>query len=238
MKNNRLHRGRCRTGILLMCSLAAVLFVLSGCTTVTSAPPQTAALDTPSGYEAFSASAKDTLHTFLEPIKLPQEYLITYEVRNENAVWQVVKGQDADGRIYFRSGDVEHLYVPVTKDYQFYERDESGAFVVSGSSLYTTSSVDAATSEFTEYAEQSSSRYNGVATLTAEKEIAGRTCDVYNFQIAVVNFVKSYSLAVDPEISACLEWIDTQTISGHASSTNVNFLCTEFLTEQITLPVD
>lgn len=46
-------------------------------------------IDVQPRHRAAAAYANDIPHTFLEPVKLPQEYLIAYEVRNENAVCPV-----------------------------------------------------------------------------------------------------------------------------------------------------
>lgn len=184
-----------------------------------------------------TSSNSITIEDLLEPVTLPSEYLITYEVFEDEQLRTITRGRDADGRIYFSSGDEQMLFVPSSNGrYQLYEADAAGTFTLSGSNLYTAKYVETATAEFMEYAEQSTTRFNGVAAASGTQEVAGRVCDLYTFDVTVLNFTNQYTLAIDQETGACLLWQKVTGVSGYVTSENGSFQCTEFLTEQVELP--
>lgn len=195
--------------------------------------PQTSA-QTPAVSQSGSS-----LTDLLEPVKLPDEYLITYEVMEDEQLFTVTKGQDAEGRVYFQFGDeTAVLFVPADGGrYQLYAPDTDGVFAPSGGNLYTAKYVETATADFMEYAQQSTSRFNGVAVLTGTQEVAGRPCDLYTFDVTVLNFTNQYTLAIDQETGACLLWQKVTGVSGHVTSEDGSFTCTEFSTENVELPI-
>lgn len=174
----------------------------------------------------------------LEPVKLPDEYLITYEVIEDEQIDTVTKGRDQEGRVYFRSGGEELLFVPSANGrYQEYRPDSDGKLSPFGSSLCTESYVETATAEFMEYAQQSTKRFNGIAELSGTQEIVGRLCDLYTFDVTVLNFSNQYSLAIDRETGTCLLWQQVTVVSGHVTSEGGSFACTEFFSTDVELPV-
>ena len=175
----------------------------------------------------------------VNPVTLPQEYLITYEAIVDEKLHIVTKGQDAEGRIYFSSGKDEMLFVPVSNGrYELWTPDTSGTFAATDEALCTANYVDTATAEFMEYAEQSRKRYNNLDASAGTQEVAGRLCDLYVFDVTISNFTNQFTLAVDQATGACLLNKQVSAVSGYVTEASGGFECTAFTTENVRLPVD
>ena len=178
-----------------------------------------------------------TVSYLVNPVTLPQEYLITYEAIVDEKLHTVTKGRDAEGRIYFSSGKDEMLFVPVSNDrYELWAPDATGTFVASDEALCTANYVDTATAEFMEYAEQSRKRYNNLDASAGTQEVAGRLCDLYVFDVTVSNFTNQFTLAVDQATGACLLSKQVSAVSGYVTEASGGFECTAFTTENVQLP--
>lgn len=93
-----------------------------------------------------------------QSVSFPDQYSITYQVLNsDGTITTVSKAKDTSGSIYYRSGEVEKLYVCVSSNhFNLYEKDDSGEFkLVSDWEGYTAVYIREETKPFTEYAETS-----------------------------------------------------------------------------------
>ena len=171
-------------------------------------------------------------------VSFPEEYFITYEVEHgDGTVSTVAKGVDAEGIIYYRSGNLEVLYVPAEALYDRYERDESGVFTKSSYGIsYTASRVEQETKEFTDYADKSLDRYLPTVKENGEDDFLSRTCDSCEITVGIESFNKTYTFLVDKETGICLSWEESNTLYGNVNTDEVAFRCLEFQTDNIELP--
>lgn len=184
------------------------------------------------------AQSPASVSYMVEPVTMPEVYLVTYETIVDEKLHTVTKGQDKDGRIYFASGKNEMLFVPVSNGrYQTWTPDENDVFVVSDDELCTANYVATTTEEFMEYAEQSRKRFNNLDALTGTQEVAGRMCDQYTFDVTVSNFTNQFTLAVDQKTGACLLSKQVTAVGGYVTDASGGFECTAFTTENVQLPV-
>lgn len=230
--------------LVLVCALSACMPVV-----VVKGDSQMEAPATDQPVENSSAQQSETrvpasnqssgkLTDLLELVDLPAEYLISYEILENGVIRTITKGQDKNGNIYYCSGSEECYYALEEGRYRLYKPDENGIFAADTSALYTAEHIDTTTSEFNEYLEQSNMQYNGVASLTGTEEIAGRTCDVYQFEVTVINFSNHYKLAIDQETGACMLWQQITDVSGHVTSQSGSFQCVQFTTKNVELPIN
>ena len=188
------------------------------------------------GGAAASTGNRDTA------VALPAQYSITYEVQkpSEDSISLVTKARDADGNVYFSSGDAELLFLNDEGRYRLYEPDADGNFSESSSGkLYTADYIKTATADFTACAQPDVNANTPGFDETEGTTVAGRTCTVYENKIGVAGMNTTYVLQIDQETGACLgynELTDTGIFTSEPSKDV--FSCTEFLTENVTLPVE
>lgn len=181
----------------------------------------------------FNGNIADTVEN---SVTYPEQYSITYEAEDENgAVRTVTKTVDADGNIYFASGETEKLFVKDGDMYRLYQRDVDGEFVAAdGQTAYEQETVDSETSEFASFAEQSKNQFIPGMESSGEEEVLGRTCYVYGVKIGSDNNGISYAFYVDKETGICLGFESSMSAAGVALGADGEaFACTEFLTEEI-----
>lgn len=169
-------------------------------------------------------------------VTLPEQYSITYELETpEGVVTTVKKAVDAEGNVYFKSGDIEKLFIKDGKLYKLYTKDEGGNFtVLDTSASYNQTYVDNETAEFMTYAEQSKKQFIPGVKSGAEQELLGRTCLVYTIKLGGDNTNLSYFFYVDKETGICLGFESDKQIAGaELGADGQVFHCTEFLTEDI-----
>ena len=175
-------------------------------------------------------------------VALPAQYSITYEVQKpgEDAITLVTKAQDGEGNVYYASGSTEQLFLNDGGRYQLYEKDADGNFSESSSGkLYTADYIKTATADFTACAQPDVNANTPGFDETEGTTVAGRTCTVYENKIGVAGMNTTYVLQLDQETGVCLgynELTDTGIFTSEPGK--AVFSCTEFLTEDVTLPVE
>ena len=213
---------RIQKGLLLFCAAALVLSA-AACTDI-----QEHALH-------LTEQAKSV-------VTLPAEYSITYEVREpeEDAITLVTKARDSNGTIYFANGGEELLFVNRAGKYRLLEKKARGNFMeTTTGKLYTEDDVETATAAFQECAEQSKIQYTSGFVQMEDSMVLERPCTVFENRIGVEQMNTTYILQVDQQTGVCLSWnevSDTGIFTSKPSQTI--FICTEFVTENVTLPVD
>jgi len=173
-------------------------------------------------------------------VSLPDQYSIVYEVENaDGTIVTVEKTRDESGNIYFRSGKTEKLYVRTSDNhYNIYEKDSEGNFKLSSDWKGNTAAyVQTETKSFLEYAEASSKKNSPPINSTGDCEVAGRSCETYEFKSGAGDYAVTYTLQVDKETEVCMAWEKTSTASGTRTGVNEKtFRCTRFQVENITMP--
>lgn len=185
---------------------------------------------------ATSSSTEVGTDSHYIPLHLPEQYSITYEIESSEGVIRTIKKmKDADGNIYFRSGEDELLFLVDGDNFILYRPDEKGGFSADDQdALYNDTYVETATEEFMEYAGKSQKQFIPGMESTDEQMISGRDCDVYRIETGAGNFLVTYQFYVDEETGICLGWEEGKEISGHELEADGEvFRCTEFLTENI-----
>ncbi len=178
------------------------------------------------------------INDLLQPFKLPQEYLITYEIESQNGkLIRITRGKDAEGRIYFNSLTEEVLFIPSGRGYQMYYADIDGTFVNLDQTRYTAKFVEETTQDFLHYAQKSAIRHSATAKHIGETQVAERSGKVYEINIKLSIFSQRYTFVIDDETGICLEWKSATNISDHDLTPGGNFTCIEFQTEDIRLPI-
>lgn len=183
-----------------------------------------------------SGCDSDIARTINESVTLPEQYSITYEVETTTGeVRTVRKIQDADGNVYFLSGNEEMLFIKDGDLYALYEKDFSGEYVARGiQAAYNEAYVDSVSAEFLDYAERSIKKFIPGIEQTGEQEVLGRTCLVYGVTVGAESTGVTYTFFVDKETGICMGWDEIKKVSGHDLGTDgEEFTCTEFVTENI-----
>ena len=174
-------------------------------------------------------------------VVFPEQYSITYEVQKpgEDAVTLVTRARDGDGNIYFAGGSTELLFLSDGGKYRLYEKDAEGGFTeAAAGKRYTTDYIDTATAAFTACAEPEVNASTPGFDPAEDDTVAGRTCNVFENKIGVAGMNTTYVLQLDQETGVCLgynELSDTGIFTSEPSKDV--FSCTEFRTENVTLPV-
>ena len=172
----------------------------------------------------------------------PEEYSITYEVQEpeDGTITLVTKTCDAEGNIYYSNGERELLFLNEQGRYKLYERSGEDDFTESAvGKLYTSDYIEGETGEFNECAEQTEKQSAPGFSETDETSIAGRTCRVFENTMGVAGMNVTYVLTVDKETGVCMGWDEvSETGSFDAETSEELFSCTEFITEDVTLPID
>lgn len=169
-------------------------------------------------------------------VTLPEQYSITYEVETPEGVIRTIKKTvDADGNVYFKSGDIEKLFVKDGNLYALYTKDADGNFTaLDTSNAYNQSYVDTETAGFMTYAEQSKKQFIPGMESSGEEVRLERTCLVYTIKLGGDNTGISYSFYVDKDTGICLGFESDKHIAGSDLGADGEvFRCTEFVTENI-----
>lgn len=174
-------------------------------------------------------------------VTMPAQYSITYEVQNpDHAVTLVTKSCDAKGNIYFSNGEKEMLFIKNSGEYSLYEKGSDGNFVKApGGKLYTSDYINTAAADFTECVDQAEMQFTPGFEEAEETMLLGRTCRNFKNKIGVSGMNTTYVLQIDKESGICLgynEVSDTGIFTSEPSETV--FSCTEFITNDVNLPVD
>lgn len=168
-------------------------------------------------------------------VELPDTYFISYEVSDSAGVVRTVsRARDAEGNIYYRTGEAELLFLMEGGNFIRYDRTD-GEFVRQDGEKYRLSYVEELTKDFDEYLDKASLMTGGVSTLAGEEKIAGRTCDVYSVTVQFANFGQTFRYSVDQETGVCLRLESDKNISGVELDGAEGFSCVRFDTEQIDL---
>ena len=170
--------------------------------------------------------------TINDSITLPETYSITYEVESAiGEIHTVAKLRDADGNIYFRSGNEEMLFVADGSNYVLYERTSDGSFVASDSdAVYNETYVDSVTEEFLQYVEKSKDQFIPGMEESSSQEMLGRTCLAYSVKVGTDSTAVTYTLLVDEETGICLSWEENKQIAWHdLPADSDTFHCVEFI---------
>ena len=171
----------------------------------------------------------------LDSVERPPQYSISYEVTSENGeITDVQKIVDENGNIYFRNGSEELLFIREGNQFTLYTPNDSGAFTVQNDTKYTPAYVDTATASFDTYANFSRKQFTPGMQSDREQIIAGRSSQAYSISIGAAGTGVQYILQVDKETGVCLGWQEEKQVMGHSiQADGETFICTEFLTEQI-----
>ena len=168
-------------------------------------------------------------------VELPDTYFISYEVSDSAGVVRTIsRARDAEGNIYYRTGEAELLFLMENGSYVRYDRADGG-FVRQDGEKYRLSYVEELTKDFDEYLDKASLMTGGVSTLAGEEEIAGQTCDVYSVTVQFANFEQTFRYSVDQETGVCMRQESDKNISGVELDGAEGFSCVRFDTEQIDL---
>lgn len=184
----------------------------------------------------FNISGNNIAETVNNSVIYPEQYSITYEIEEASGVVRTItKTVDADGNVYFVSGENEKLYIKDGENYELYERGDDGVFsVINEQTAYNQMYVDSDTAEFISYAEQSKKQFIPGMESIGEEEILGRTCLVYGVVLGNDNTGISYSFYVDKETGICLGFDSDKSAVGFELGTDGEvFVCTEFVTEDV-----
>ena len=168
---------------------------------------------------------------------LPDKYLITYEVCEVGVVWQITKCRDVHGNVYFKSADVELLFIADGDKYTQYIMGIDGKWHKDVTEKYSAGDIEERTKGILEYAGKSGEEYLSVATEAGTAEVAGRACQTYEIEIQILNYSQTYILSIDDETNICLGWQTNTLISQYdVSAHSVSFFCLEYITESTELP--
>lgn len=221
--------------IALICTMVA----LSGCSG-NDRPASTPNIGTnAAATQESTTNTESIISSFTHTVSYPASFEIVYEVQNpDGTINTVTKAVDSSGSVYFQSGTDESLFILDGRAYTRYSPDNSGAFTQETSgTTYNEQYVAECTKEFTEFVETSGQLKMPTASYIGEMQIVGRDCDVYEISAGFASFVTIYQLAVDQETGICLGWSEeTKVGDTNYDANGVVFICTEFKTENITLP--
>lgn len=183
---------------------------------------------------AVSCSA-DKAEDIIGSVRYPESYRIVYEVEDKDGVIRTVgKSVDADGNVYFCSGENETVFIREGKSYVEYVKDESGEFICESGKKVDADYVASATAEFSELAEQSKNKFMPTVKEAGTSEIVGRGCTVYAISVGIKAFGISYFYYVDEATGICLSYDVEMVLAGiDVESDDTVYVCVEFITDEI-----
>lgn len=178
-----------------------------------------------------SCAALDFAKQIIESVTYPDEYLIEYQITNEDGtVTRISKGVDENGSCYYKDSSAEYLFIKNEKVYDEYQCVD-GIWTITGNS-YTEAKVKELTSGFNTYAEKSREQFNGKYEKGEEKTHVGKPCTEYTLTLKIGNFEQNYIMLVENETGICLKYYGTSTVSS-IETQKTGFECTKFETQNI-----
>lgn len=171
-------------------------------------------------------------------ITWPAQYRITYEIQLEDGrVQQITQARDAQGSLYFCLDGEETLFVQEGAHYRMYRRGLDGA-LEQAPGLFSGAYVQERTAALTDCAQRAAPRLRERAQCVGEQEVAGRTGLVYTCARSFLGFTWTRAMIVDEQTGLCLAWRAQSAIGDYSLSDGAgDFLCTDFVTQDVALPL-
>ena len=167
-------------------------------------------------------------------VQFPHEYFIAYLTEGESGIArQLVRAQDANGRIYTRDGGKEMLYVPTEAGYAVYQVAQGGLLVEGREQNVTKRYIDEQTKPFFDLAHKADAMRIGKSRTLPDETIAQRLCSVYEIEIRAAMFTQSFRCALDKATGICLRWSMDADLNGHHVPSKDDFTCTLFASENV-----
>lgn len=212
-----------------------LLYLMAGCTAGGNEEfPQSGTSESAS-QEASQSSTSDGTRT----PELPAEYQITYEMENgDGTLTLITMAKDHDGNLYYQAGSEQMWFLAVESGYMQAAPSEDGTLTaISTGTILKESSVRESTESFWDCVETSQKLIAPGFSNAGSATVAERNCDLYTNAMGVAGMNVTYQLYIDQETGICLGWTEEKETGIFSSDPSEGtFLCTEFLTDTISLP--
>lgn len=172
--------------------------------------------------------------------ELPAEYRITYEMENgDGTVSLITMARDGKGNLYYRDGSEELWFLSQGSGYAQAMPDENGVLTpISSGTILKENAVRENAASFWKCVETSDKLIAPGFSYAGDATIAERTCDLYTNTMGITGLNVTYQLYIDQETGACLGWTEEKETSIFDSEASEGtFLCSEFQTEDVVLPI-
>lgn len=178
-----------------------------------------------------SCGALDFAKQIIESVTYPGEYLIEYQITNEDGtVTSISKGVDSNGNFYYKDSSVEYLFIKNDKIYDEYQYVD-GTWTKTDNS-YTETKVNELTNGINTYAEKSREQFNGQYEKGEEKTYLEKLCTEYTLTLKIGTFEQTYKMLVENETGICLQYYGISTV-GSVETQKTGFECTKFETQNL-----
>lgn len=184
---------------------------------------------------ALALSSCGILSDLNNAVQYPEAYSLSYEVTSEDGTIQTVtKTVDESGNVYYKNADAEAIYIRMGSSYVKYVKNEAGAFEAISESKLTKKAVEDETAGIATYAEESKNKFMPTAKQESNREMLGRTCEVYKLGVGTEENSSYTYYYVDQETGICLgiEVVNTA-LGQNIAHDGASFVCVEFLLEDI-----
>ena len=180
-----------------------------------------------------SCGALDFAKQIRESVAYPSEYLIEYQITNEDGtVTSISKGVDAYGNCYYKDSSAEYIFVKKNVAYEEYQCID-GTWIKTGNQ-YTEAKVNELTENFDTYAEKSREKFNGQYQELGQKTHLGKVCTEYTLKLKIGTFEQTYDMLIENETGICLKYSGISTVSSFETQ-KVGFECVKFETKDLNL---
>ena len=168
-------------------------------------------------------------------VSYPDSYRLSYEVTSaEGNITTVTKAIDKDGNVYYADSNKETVYISDGSAYVRYEKNDDGVFEELTGSKLTRDTLESETSGIKAYAEVSKMKHMPTAKKEGDKEMLGRTCEVYKLGVGNKDNSSYHYYYVDKETGICMG-VEVKNIAlGNSVAHNgESFICAEFTTDNV-----
>ncbi len=173
-------------------------------------------------------------------LELSAEYRITYEMENGDGTLSLITmAKDSEGNLYYRDGAEELWFLSQGSGYVQAIPDEDGVLTpISSGTILKAQAVRENAASFWECVETSDKLIAPGFSYAGDATVAERTCDLYTNTMGITGLNVTYQLYIDQETGACLGWTEEKETGIFGSeATEGTFLCSEFQTEDVALPI-
>lgn len=223
----------------VLVAVGLALAMMTGCSTASMTDnTEIQPANTPTTQSADISAMETPTHT--ETPKLPTAYRITYEMENGDGTLSLITmAKDEEGNLYYQNGSEELWFLPQENGYIQALSDENGELVpISTGVILKMESVREKTAPFWACVEMSDKLIAPGFSHAGTSEIAGRTCDLYTNTMGIAVLNVTYQLYIDQETGICLGWTEEkETGIFDSEASEGTFLCSEFQTEDVVVPI-
>jgi len=175
--------------------------------------------------------------TLTGSVKFPEQYWITYEIdQKDGSVISITKAKDSVGNIYYKDEKTEIVFKKNGTTYRVYQRQQ-GNYVEDTSAKYKDAYIEEQSQQFLSCAQQNNIMAGSAIKYMGDTTVLQRDCKEYGIELTVINYMQNYIFTFDEQTGICLKkTVESKVGESYENSVN-SFVCTEFMTEDVSFEV-